>query len=173
VTELPTSAPARRKKSLVRKRITVPGNLRRGCDDFNRGKFFECHESFEDIWQQEQGRVRDLYKGLIQVAAAFVHITRGNFAGAERLLRTGLGYLQPYRADGAMGFDVDGVCRATEAAHREVLALGPGGLASFDFALTPNYQFDEQLLACEAVRWGAWGFDGSGGALEMEIVVAE
>lgn len=173
MTELPTSATARRKKSLVRKRITVPGNLRSGCDDFDSGKFFECHEWLEEIWQEEEGGVRDLYKGLIQVAAAFVHITRGNFAGAERLLRTGAGYMQPYRADGAMGFDVDGVCRATEAVHREVLALGPGGLTSFDFALQPRYTFDERLLASEAVRWGAWGFDGSGCALEMEIVVAE
>ena len=171
--ELNTSAPARRKKTLVRKLITVPGNFRRGCDDFNGGRFFDCHESFEEIWQQEQGGVRGLYKGLIQVAAAFVHITRSNFAGADRLLRTGLGYMQPYRVEGAMGFDVDSICRAAEAAHREVLALGPAGLKAFDLGLRPEYAFDELLLPLEAVRWGAWGFDAGGRALEMEIVVAE
>jgi hypothetical protein len=171
--DLTTSKPARRKKTLVRKVITVPGNVRRGCDEFNSGKFFECHESFEEIWQEEQGGVRDLYKGLIQVAAAFVHITRSNFVGADRLLRTGVGYMRQYRVEGAMGFDVEGICRAAEAAHREVLALGPAGLAAFNLALRPTYAFDERLLPSEAVRWEAWGFDSAGRALEMDIVVAE
>ncbi|MFN8617368.1 MAG: DUF309 domain-containing protein [Dehalococcoidia bacterium] len=43
----------RRKKQLVRKSITVPGNFRLGCDEFNSGLFFECHERFEEIWQLE------------------------------------------------------------------------------------------------------------------------
>ena len=171
--DLTTSGPARRKKALVRKTITVPGNFRQGCDEFNSGRFFESHESFEEIWQEEHGRVRNLYKGLIQVAAAFVHISRGNFVGADRLLRTGVGYLQPYRAEGAMGFEVEGICRAAEAARGEVLAHGPAGLAAFDFALRPTYAFDERRLPAEAVRWGAWGFDSDGRALAMEITVAE
>lgn len=173
MSESTTAASARRKKTLVPRRITVPGNFRRGCDDFNSGKFFECHESFEDIWQQERGEVRELYKGLIQVAAAYVHISRGNFAGAERLLRTGLGYLRPFRAGGAMGFDVERISRAVETARDDVVALGTARMAEFDLALRPEYSFDESLLSAEAVRWGAWGFDTWGRSLEMEIVVAE
>ena len=55
-----------RKKQLVSKVITVPGNLHLGCDEFNAGLFYESHERFEEIWQYERGPVRDFYKGLIR-----------------------------------------------------------------------------------------------------------
>ncbi len=155
------------------KRITVPATLQRACDEFNTGRYFECHETIEEIWQEEQGEVRDLYKGLIQIAAAFVHISRGNFIGANRLLQTGPGYLSPYRAAGAMGFDADRICREAEAAHATVVALGPGGLAGFDLSLAPRFACDAARLGAEAVRWQAWGFDGEGSPLEMTIEVAE
>jgi len=163
----------RRKKELVYKFITVPGNLDQACDEFNAERFFECHESIEEIWQQEEGEVRDLYKGLIQVAAAFVHISRANFVGANRLCSTALRYLQPYRAQGAMGWDVDAICHATEDAHQRVLELGRTRLAEFDIRDRPFYTFDRALMAADAVRWDAWGFDREGNIVETEIVVAE
>lgn len=164
---------ARRKKQLVVKTITVPGNLLAGCDEFNSALFFECHERFEEIWQLESGPVRDLYKGLIQVAAAFVHLQRGKFIGGERLLRTALAYLAPYRETGAMGFDVEAVCRATEDMYERLLAVGPGGVSSLDLMRRPYYTFDAAKLPAEARRWNAWGFDGEGRPLEMTITVAE
>jgi hypothetical protein len=163
----------RRKKQLVYKVVTVPGNYTRACDQFNSGHFFECHETFEEIWQEEQGDVRDLYKGLIQIAAAFVHITRANLFGANRLCTTALGYLAPYRATGAMGWDVDRICRETEEAHRRVIELGKERLADFDISRRPFYEFDPSKLAAEAQRWNAWGFDRDGNPLEIEIAVIE
>jgi uncharacterized protein len=163
----------RRKKELAYKFITVPGNMEQACSEFNAERFFECHESIEEIWQQETGDVRDLYKGLIQVAAAFVHISRANFIGANRLCSTALRYLHPYRQTGAMGFDVETICLATEDAHRRVLELGRGHLAEFDIAQRPFYTFDRAAMASDARRWSAWGFDGEGNAIETEIVVAE
>ncbi|MGH2634268.1 MAG: DUF309 domain-containing protein, partial [Tepidiformaceae bacterium] len=169
----PQPNPRRRKKELVYKFITVPGNLAQACSEFNTGHFFECHESIEEIWQQEAGDVRDLYKGLIQVAAAFVHISRANFVGANRLCSTALRYLEPYRAEGAMGFDVEAMCASTEDAHRRVLELGRPRLFEFDIAHRPFYTFDRERMAADAARWQAWGFDRDGNALELEIVVAE
>jgi hypothetical protein len=163
----------RRKKQLVQKVITVPGNLRLGCDEFNSGLFYECHERFEEIWQQERGPVRDLYKGLIQIAAGFVHLSRLNFTGAERLLRTGRGYLSPYRGGGAMGFDVDQITSAAEAVHTRLLECGPGRVAEVDLTARPVFEFDAQRLPQEALRWHAWGFDDSGMAVPMTIVIAE
>jgi len=167
------SVPRRPRRVFVTKRITVPANLRLCCEQFNGRQYFDCHETLEEIWQEEEGPVRDLYKGLIQVAAAFVHITRGNHVGASRLLATGAKYLQPYRETGAMGFDVDRIVRGTEAARAIVADLGPGKLADFDLALAPAYRFDESAIASEARHWHAWGFDADGKALEMEITVAE
>jgi hypothetical protein len=157
----------------VTKRITVPATLQRACDEFNAGRYFECHETLEEIWHEEQGEVRDLYKGLIQLAAAFVHISRGNFIGANRLLQTSVGYLSPYRAAGAMGFDIDRICGEAESAHAAAVALGPGGLGAFDRTLAPRFACDASLLEAEAPRWRAWGFDADGSPLEMAIEVAE
>ncbi len=165
--------PGRRQRQLVTKTVTVPGNLRRACDEFNAGRHFESHETLEEIWQEEQGEVRDLYKGLIQVAAGFVHLTRNNYVGANRLFSTALGYLQPYRTEGALGFNVEDVCRAVERCHAEVKRLGPGRVAQVDLAEAPRWDFDEAVLPAEAIRWSAWGFDRSGAPLPMTITVVE
>lgn len=163
----------RRKKQLVYKIVTVPGNFQQACDEFNGGLFFETHETLEELWQQERGPVRNLYKGLIQVAVAYVHISRNNHFGAGRLFRTALGYLAPYRAEGAMGWDVNHIMSVAEQAHAVVNQLGKGNLEGFDFSLRPFYAFDETALASEAQRWDAWGFDAEGSPLEMEIAVIE
>jgi hypothetical protein len=165
--------PTRRKKQLVTKTITVPGNLDKGCADFNAGKFYESHEHFEEIWQYERGTCRDAYKGLIHVAAAYVHLSRAKYPGAERLLRTALGYLAPYRAGGALGFDIEAVCADVEGVYARVLAARPDGLQGFDLARRPVFAYDGGLLRSHALRDGSWGFDGAGNALEMEITIAE
>lgn len=163
----------RPRKHLVRKTITVPANLQTYCDEFNAGLFFESHEHLEEVWQQERGPVRDFYKGLIQLAAAYVHLGRGNLKGGERLCRTGLQYLKPYEAAGALGFDVRAVrAKATEA-HEAVLRAMAAGNAGFDLTQRPVMRFDRSALPAEALRWSAWGFDGAGSALPMEVVVAE
>jgi hypothetical protein len=165
--------PTRRKKQLVTKTITVPGNLQRACDEFNQGKFFECHESIEEIWQLESGPLRDFYKGLIQIAAAFVHLSRAKYIGGERLLRTGTAYLAPYRAGGAMGFDVAAICSSAEAVYSRLVAAGAGNVASLDLADRPQYEFKRSEMPAEARRWRAWGFDERGNAEPTEITVAE
>lgn len=165
-------SPEPRIRGYLTKRITVPGNLLQACAEFNSGKYYECHETFEEIWQEEQGEVRDLYKGLIQVAAAFVHVSRGGYKGANRLLVTGVGYLAPYRQDGAMGFDVESICSAAERAHALVVAQGPGGVV-LEPGMAPLYACDTSKLPQEAIRWRAWGFDREGNPLDMEIHVPE
>ncbi|MBI3316428.1 MAG: DUF309 domain-containing protein [Candidatus Omnitrophica bacterium] len=83
---------------------------------FNREKFFEAHEVLELLWRREKGGVhrlikrqsaagssgtvrsarRDFYHGLIQIAAACVHIQRGTPEGGKQLLTTSAKYLKPY-----------------------------------------------------------------------------
>ena len=54
--------------------------FREGLDLFNRGAFYEAHEVWEDIWRSTTPEPRDLFQGLIQVAAA-LH----QFQGLNRL----------------------------------------------------------------------------------------
>ncbi len=160
-------------RRLIEKTITVPGNLQKACEEFNSGNYFECHETLEEVWHEEDGAVREFYKGLIQLAAAFVHVSRGNFAGADRLLRTSLGYLAPYRAAGALGFDVEALVAAAEDCRERIRALGPDGIGRFDLGRAPLWRFDASVLPAEALRWGAWGFGPDGSAMEMTISVVE
>ena len=70
--------------------------LERGIEEFNTGYFFECHETLEDLWQGTRGPSRDFFQGLIQIAVALYHLTRGNLAGARSLFQRGLARLDKY-----------------------------------------------------------------------------
>ena len=59
--------------------------LRRGVVHFNRGEYFEAHEAWEAAWLRASGSRAELYKGLVQCAAALHHLRRGNLEGARRL----------------------------------------------------------------------------------------
>ena len=58
-----------------------------GLELFNAGRFFECHEAWEAIWKVSASSEKVFLQGLIQVAAALVHIQRGNRPGALALYR--------------------------------------------------------------------------------------
>lgn len=70
---------------------------------FNNEAFFEAHEVLEAVWRKENGEARDFYQGLIQLAAALVHVQRGNRYGAVSLLGKAAGLLGKY-PEGYLGF---------------------------------------------------------------------
>ena len=63
---------------------------------FNAEKFFEAHEVLEALWRETTGPERDFYQGLIQVAAAFVHVQKGTPDGADQLLKKAEKKLKKY-----------------------------------------------------------------------------
>ena len=56
-----------------------------GIDLFNEGRFFECHEAWEEIWKRSDGELKLFYQGLIQAAVAILHAQRGNLEGARSI----------------------------------------------------------------------------------------
>jgi uncharacterized protein len=80
--------------------------LERGVDEFNRGLFFECHDTLEELWSGVRGPSRDFFQGLIQVAVAFHHVSNGNAAGALSMIERALGRFRAYPAR-YFGFDLD------------------------------------------------------------------
>lgn len=114
----------------------APGFLQ-GIEEFNRGEFFECHETLEAMWVEETDPIRYLYQGILQVGVGFYHLRRGNHRGAVSLLRRGIRLLQPFRA-GCLGVDVARFLRESEACHARLLDLGPGRLREFDEGLIPK-----------------------------------
>lgn len=77
----------------------------RGVDEFNRGFYFECHDTIEDLWTGLRGPSRDFFQGLIQVSVAFYHLGNGNPAGTESMMRRALRRFERY-PDRYFGFDL-------------------------------------------------------------------
>jgi len=63
---------------------------------FNAGRFFDCHEFFEDLWHEEPPRERNFLQGLIQVAVGCEHFKRKNLKGAISLTGQGLAKIKKY-----------------------------------------------------------------------------
>lgn len=64
-----------------------------GVAAFNRGDWYECHDDFEAVWHETQGRLRPVLQGILQIAVAHHHLEKGNLRGATMLLGEGLGRL--------------------------------------------------------------------------------
>ncbi len=62
--------------------------FRAGLAAYERGDFFLAHELLEPAWMGTADLLeRELYQGLIKLAAGFVHVVRGRPAGATKNLR--------------------------------------------------------------------------------------
>ena len=64
---------------------------------FNQQLYFEAHEVLEKLWLRERGRPLALfYKGLIQLAGAFVHLQKNRRGPAIALFGLARRNLEPY-----------------------------------------------------------------------------
>ncbi|MEX2421752.1 MAG: DUF309 domain-containing protein [Actinomycetota bacterium] len=77
--------------------ITLEENDRLGRAHLNAGRYFPAHEAWETAWKQARDTPdAELFKGLSQLGAGYVHLMRGNAHGAARLLRRGAGRVGRY-----------------------------------------------------------------------------
>ena len=65
----------------------LPPKARLGIQLFNQQQFFEAHEALEAAWKEEKGPMRNLYRGILQVAVGYYHIRRGNITGARKMFK--------------------------------------------------------------------------------------
>jgi len=83
-------------------------------EQFNRGDYYDCHNTLEALWRDERDPLRDLYKGILQIAVGLYHESRGNRRGATRLLDTGAALCAPF-APAALGLDLATLLDAVRA----------------------------------------------------------
>ena len=77
--------------------FTLEENDRLGRAHLNAGRYFPAHEAWETAWKQARDTSdAELFKGLSQLGAGYVHLMRGNAHGAARLLRRGAGRVRRY-----------------------------------------------------------------------------
>lgn len=116
----------------------APLEFFKALEEFNQRRFFECHETLENLWNAERSDLRRFYQGLLQVGVGYYKIiTRPNYRGALSLLESGAGYLRLFEPS-QFGLDVTGLLEIVETGRRELERLGETGMAHFDRALIPT-----------------------------------
>lgn len=106
---------------------------------FNAQQYYEAHDVLEHLWLQTQGENYAFFKGLIQVAGAYVHLQKQHLRPdhpkdgrrlrpASRLFRLGHANLQPY-GPVHWQLDVEALCE-----HCIVLAEA---IEASDFQINP------------------------------------
>jgi predicted metal-dependent hydrolase len=78
----------------------------RAVELFNGGHYFESHEVWERLWLRAARTDKLFLQGLIQAAAAMLHLERGNLRGARSLYRKALTRLEGV-SDQFMDLSVD------------------------------------------------------------------
>jgi len=106
----------------------------KGIDLFNRHEFFEAHEELEHAWNEDPGPARELYRGILQVAVAYLQITRGNYSGALKMFLRLRQWLDPL-PDECRSVNVAQLRADALDARAALEALGPERIAAFDHAL--------------------------------------
>jgi hypothetical protein len=117
---------------------------------FNRQLFFEAHEVLEELWLPQRGGRKDrFYKGLIQLAGAFVHLQKNRLGPAAALLDLAHRNLDAYlpvfdRLDvGTVLTLISGWRRRLEGGVNEGLLLEPGAAPQISLRpplrLTPEH----------------------------------
>ena len=104
---------------------------RLGLSLFNQGRYFEAHEELEAAWKDEKGNIRRLYQGILEAGVAYLHITRGNYAGAVKVYGRSMKWLKDW-PEICRGVDVGQLRKDLETAMVEVHRLGEAGLTGFD-----------------------------------------
>ncbi len=114
--------------------LPLPPLALRAIEQFNRGEFWEQHETFEHVWREEPGPVRQMYQGILQVGVAYYQIQRRNYVGARRLFQRAWQYLSAL-PDVCQGVDIAQLRADAQAAQAELERLGPARIDEFDPAL--------------------------------------
>jgi predicted metal-dependent hydrolase len=115
----------------------APPELLEGIAQFNRGEFFEQHETLELLWRAEARDLRYLYQGILQIGVAFHHLKHLNHHGTVYMLTRGPTYLARF-APRCLHVDVQRLLDDAAAALGEVERLGPDRLQEFDWRLVPR-----------------------------------
>ena len=110
---------------------------------FNAGEYFEAHEALEDAWKQERGAVRDLYRGILQVAVVYLHLTRRNYAGAVKVYERSKKWLKDWPAE-CRGVQVAQLRKNVERVMAQVKKMPSEEAPEFDTSLLKPVKWKEE-----------------------------
>lgn len=109
-------------------------------DEFNRGWYFASHETLEDLWMVTPMPEREFFQGIIQLAAAFVHLARREYPGIFKLLDASASKLAA-SAPERFGIEVNSLLEAIATARAEIESLGPERFLEWDERRRPRITY--------------------------------
>lgn len=112
----------------------LPELARQGIALFNEGEYYKCHDSLEELWRQDTGPGRDLYRGILQIGIALYQIQRGNYRGAMKMLLRVRQWLTPL-PDTCQGVNVAALRQNVTTYYTHLVALTPDNIAHFNWGL--------------------------------------
>ncbi len=123
--------------------------LAKAVQEFNSWRFYDCHETLEDVWREAGGKssraeLADFYQGIIKVAAGFHHVLRDNHKGAVLLLADSLRLLAPYEPR-TLGVDVESLRQDVRGCLERIKTLGPKRLPEFDRQAIPTIKLEDAV----------------------------
>ncbi|MBT3336588.1 MAG: DUF309 domain-containing protein [Anaerolineae bacterium] len=113
-----------------------------GIERFNKGAYWLAHEALEDAWNAEPAPIREFYRGILQAAVVYHHISQQNFRGALKVYQRSQKWLKPL-PEICQGVDIARLRADLDAAIVEARRLGAENLAEFD--LYPKIIFTRPL----------------------------
>jgi predicted metal-dependent hydrolase len=105
-----------------------------GLEEFNRGEYFEAHESLELAWVEDKSPGRDVYRAALQIAVAYYQVTRGNYRGARKMFLRLRQWLDPL-PEVCRGINISQIRAEVDEVHQTVIALGSEKINEFDLNL--------------------------------------
>lgn len=122
--------------------VVAPERFAEAIQQFNSWRFYDCHETLEDIWREtgskgDETTLANFYQGLIKAAAGYHHLLRGNYAGVIKVLGDAPRLLAPY-VPRTMDVDVEALIAALNENLARVEELGPDRLKEFDQSFIPQ-----------------------------------
>jgi predicted metal-dependent hydrolase len=126
----------------------MPALVHQGLKEFNAGEYYEAHETLEHAWMDEEGPIRDLYRGILQVAVAYYQIRRENYRGALKMFLRSLQWLEPL-PDVCQGIDVGKFREDSRKARQQLERLGPGRIVEYDFGLLKPVEYNADFVVKE------------------------
>lgn len=108
-----------------------------GIQQYNGGYFFEAHETWEELWLPSPWPMRRFLQGMIQLAAAFVHLARHEYPGTIHLLHRALEKLEAFPPQ-YLGIDAARLAAEARRARDELRALGPQRFREWDRGRIPR-----------------------------------
>lgn len=126
--------PARAERLACECQQPLPPLAVQGIEQFNQGEFYKQHDSFEELWMETEGPVRDLYRAVLQVGVAYYQILRGNHRGARKMLLRSVQWLAVL-PDTCQGIDVAALRDDSYRVRAELERLPEDAIDQFDRSL--------------------------------------